>query len=183
MTTSEGMVTAKGVSTETRWNPARPRVLVIACSDGRLQEATDDFLAAHLGIRHYDRLYLPGGAGALSASGRDFARANDAQRECRYLRKLHGLDRVIAIFHAPAVDGPGEAMCADYRRKFAWATVEELRAQQERDAQELLRYRSDWAGQTQVHIYRCEVDANGNLCFVTLHADPPPPSDEASERR
>jgi hypothetical protein len=153
---------------------------VIACSDGRLQEATDDFLSRHLSIRDYDRLYVPGGAGALSPSGRDFARANDVQRECRYLRKLHGLDRVIALFHGPARDGPDEAMCADYRRKFAWASTAELLAQQERDAQELLRYRSDWAGQTSVHIYRCEVGARGNLSFVTLHADPPPATDETT---
>jgi len=32
-----------------QWSPARPRVLVVACSDGRLQEATDAFLASALG--------------------------------------------------------------------------------------------------------------------------------------
>ena len=42
-----------------RWEPDRPRILVAACSDGRLQEATDAFLARALGVRQYDRLYLP----------------------------------------------------------------------------------------------------------------------------
>lgn len=154
------------------WNAERPHVLVVACSDGRLQEATDDFLARHLGIKHYDRLYVPGGAGALSPSGRDYFRAREFQQECRYLVDVHGVERLIAIFHGPASDGPAEAMCADYRRKFAWATVPELRSQQERDARELIDYRREWAGPAGVHIYRCEVGATGQLSFVTLHADP-----------
>ena len=41
------------------WDPERPRVLVAACSDGRLQEATDAFLSSALGVRQYDRLYVP----------------------------------------------------------------------------------------------------------------------------
>lgn len=32
-----------------RWDDERPGVLVIACSDGRLQENLDDFLTGHLG--------------------------------------------------------------------------------------------------------------------------------------
>jgi hypothetical protein len=160
------------VSVRMPWNPSRPRVLVIACSDGRLQEATDEFLERHLGIMHYDRLYVPGGAGALSPSGRDFFRAREIQKECRYLVDAHGVERLVAIFHGPTADGPTEAMCADYRRKFAWASIEELRAQQEHDAHELLAYRAEWAERAGVSIYRCEVGAAGELSFVTLHADP-----------
>ena len=33
-----------------RWTPARPNALVVACSDGRLQEATDAFLAREFKI-------------------------------------------------------------------------------------------------------------------------------------
>ncbi|MGH7460605.1 MAG: hypothetical protein ACREMA_06205, partial [Longimicrobiales bacterium] len=69
-------------------------------------------------------------------------------------------------------DGPAEAMCADYIRKFAWITVEELRSQQERDAGELIECRREWADRAAVHMYRCEVSASGNLSFVTLYADP-----------
>ena len=35
------------------WLPDRPNTLVIACSDGRLQEATDEFLAHHLQVALY----------------------------------------------------------------------------------------------------------------------------------
>jgi hypothetical protein len=145
---------------------------VVACSDGRLQEITDEFLRRECGITHYDRLYVPGGAGALSPSGQDFMRAQQLQRECKYLVELHGVEHVIALFHAPAADGPAEAVCADYRRKFAWASSTEIRAQQEEDAKELLRYRHEWAARAAVSIYRCEVNADGNLAFVQLHAVP-----------
>jgi hypothetical protein len=157
-----------------QWDPTRPRVLVVACSDGRLQEATDQFLAAHLNITHYDRLYVPGGAGALSSSGRDFLRALELQRECNYLVELHGVEQLIALFHGPAAGGPEEAVCADYRRKFGWASPAEIRAQQGQDAHELLSYRWQWAGRAAVSLYRCEVDAAGELSFVALHVDAVP---------
>ncbi len=156
-----------------RWDHARPRLLVVACSDGRLQEATDEFLNLELGVTHYDRLYVPGGAGALSPSGRDFLRANQVRHECKYLVQLHGVERVIALFHGPAASGPEEAVCADYRRKFAWATPAELRKRQEEDAQELLRYRHEWSHNAAVAIYRCEVGGDAGINFVQLHADPP----------
>src|SRR5918998_448510 len=85
-----------------QWNPARPRILVVACSDGRLQEETDLFLDGALGVTHYDRLYLPGGAGALSASGRDFVRAQQMRHECRYLVDAHGVEDLVMLFHGPA---------------------------------------------------------------------------------
>lgn len=59
-----------------QWARVRSGTLVVACSDGRLQEATDAFLADEIGLTEYDRLYLPGGGGALAASGRDFIRAH-----------------------------------------------------------------------------------------------------------
>lgn len=157
-----------------RWDRTRPRVLVVACSDGRLQEATDEFLTRELGITHYDRLYVPGGPGALSASGLDFIRAQQVRLECKYLVQLHGVQHLIALFHGPAEDGPADAVCADYQRKFARATPAELRAQQEEDARDLLRYRHEWSDRAGVSIYRCEVGAGQQIRFVRLHADPSP---------
>jgi hypothetical protein len=60
---------------ERRWTPARPNALVVACSDGRLQEATDAFLEREFKITRYDRFYVPGGGGALASSGADPVRA------------------------------------------------------------------------------------------------------------
>ena len=156
-----------------RWSPDRPSTLVIACSDGRLQEATDEFLAHELRVTRYDRFYLPGGAGALSASGRDFIRAQQVRRECRYLVELHAVRHIVLLFHGPAVDGPPDAACADYRRKLPWASVAALRDRQELDANELRGLQGEWAGAAVVSMYRCEVGDHGAVRFADLagHAD------------
>ena len=153
-----------------KWSPARPNVLVVACSDGRIQEATDVFLANALGIVRYDRFYVPGGAGALVPSGYDFVRAQQMRRECRYLIELHGIGRIVLLMHGPVAGGPAEASCADYRRKLPRASVEQLREQQTVDANQLLRQRTKWAGQATVVVYRCEIDAGGAIAFVDLAA-------------
>ena len=150
------------------WSSARPNVLVVACSDGRVQEATDAFLASELGVVRYDRFYVPGGAGALVASGYDFARAHQMRRECRYLIELHGIGRIVLLMHGPSAGGPAEASCADYRRKLPRASAEQLRAQQAEDADQLLRHRTKWAGGATVVVYRCEIDGGGGITFVDL---------------
>lgn len=154
-----------------QWSPDRPSTLVIACSDGRLQEATDAFLGHHLQVTRYDRFYVPGGAGALAPTGRDFLRAQQIRRECRYLVELHGVRHIVMLFHGPTMDGSAAAACADYRRKLPWASVPELRRRQEQDAEELLRTREDWAGTAKVVTYRCEVDSRGSINFVDLGDD------------
>lgn len=153
------------------WLPDRPDTLVITCSDGRLQEATDQFLAHNLQVTRYDRFYVPGGAGALTSSGRDFLRAQQLRRECRYLVELHGVRDIVLLFHAPTMDGPLAAACADYRRKLPWASVAELRRRQEQDAEELRRTRDDWAGAAAMAIYRCEVDSHHLVRFADLGGD------------
>jgi len=145
--------------------------LVVACSDGRLQEATDAFLASEFKITRYDRFYVPGGGGALASSGADPVRAQQMCAECKYLVELHAVKRVILLFHGPSATGRIEAACADYRRKLPWATLVELRAQQEADAVDLLKRRREWASDAGVLLYRCEVDATGRLAFVNLDLD------------
>jgi hypothetical protein len=141
---------------------------VIACSDGRLQEPTDEFLSAALGIRQYDRLYVAGGGGALSASGKEYLRAQQLRRECKFLVEAHDVQEIVLLFHGPAVDGPAGAMCADYRRKLPMLAVPRLRDQQERDADELLTRRDEWAGSARVRVFRCETRSDGGLEFVSL---------------
>jgi hypothetical protein len=145
---------------------------VVACSDGRLQEQTDAFLTSRLGLAGFDRFYVPGGGGALASSGRDFIRAEQLRRECAYLIGLHEVSRVILLFHGPAISGPPEAMCADYHRKFPWASVETVREQQARDAIELIQRRTEWAHAATVSAYRCEIDAQHRLAFVELDHHP-----------
>jgi hypothetical protein len=161
-----------------QWEPERPRILVVACSDGRLQEATDVFLARALGVRQYDRLYVPGGGGALSASGREFIRAGQLRAECRFLVEAHSVDHLVLLFHGPAADGPSESTCADYRRKQSWANPDHIRAQQEADVRDLLGRRIEFAGDAELSVFRFEVARDTTLSVRTMHADsstPVPP--------
>ena len=155
------------------WNRTRPGVLVIACSDGRIQEPVDEFLAV-LGVTHYDRLYVPGGPGALTAGGVAFVRADQFRRECAFLIQAHGVSDVFLIFHGPAEDGPPEATCADYRQKLPHHTPEQIRQQQVRDADEVLRNGFGWNVDPRIHAYRCEVTAEGAVQFVRLAGEPGP---------
>ena len=154
-----------------KWTDDRPHTLVVACSDGRLQEQTDDFLHVQLGLAGFDRFYVPGGGGALASSGRDFIRAQQLRRECAYLIELHEVERVILIFHGPAENGPPGAVCADYRRKLPWASPGLLSDRQRVDALELVDIRSEWARNAEVSAYRCEVGASHEVTFVSLDAD------------
>jgi hypothetical protein len=150
------------------WSPERPHTLVVACSDGRLQEEIDDFLHKQLGLSGFDRFYVPGGGGALASAGRDFLRASQLRRECAYLVELHEISRVILLFHGPSATGPAHAACADYKRKMPWASPALLNEQQERDAAELITHRAEWAGKAKVEAYRCEIDESHHVAFVEL---------------
>ncbi|HEY9229728.1 MAG TPA: hypothetical protein VIP11_23965 [Gemmatimonadaceae bacterium] len=150
------------------WKPVRPKTMVVACSDGRLQQATDEFLHTELGLAEFDRLYVPGGGGALSASDRDVFRAQQLRAECKYLVELHEVKEVILLFHGPAPGGPAESVCADYKRKLPWATPATLRERQARDAVELMQLRREWAASANVSLYRCEVAADREISFRTL---------------
>src|ERR1700710_1992926 len=98
------------------WGKDRPRILIIACSDGRYQQPLDDFLNQHLGITHYDRLYAPGGPGALAHSTLSYFRGEQFRQESAFLIDAHNLEEIILIFHGPVEQGgPLEATCADYR--------------------------------------------------------------------
>jgi len=151
-----------------QWARVRPHILVVACSDGRLQEATDEFLHKGLGLTEYDRFYVPGGGGALASSGRDFIRAQQLRRECQYLVTLHDIERVLLLFHGPTLDGPPEATCADYRRKITGASPATIRARQERDAAELMEQRGEWAGAAAVTAYWCEVGPTLGITFRAM---------------
>ena len=151
-----------------KWTPDRPHTLVVACSDGRLQKQTDLFLNGQLGLEGFDRFYVPGGAGALVSSGRDFIRAQQLRRECAYLIELHEVERVILIFHGPSETGPPSAVCADYRRKLPWASPALLSDRQRVDALELIDIKSEWAVNAEVLAFRCEIDAAYDVSFVKL---------------
>lgn len=150
------------------WNDERPRVLIVACSDGRLQTNLDEFLEHSLGIRNYDRFYTPGGGGALATSGHQHSRAEHFRHECRFLIEAHRVEDLYLVFHGPTVDGPEIALCADYLKKLRGASPLEIRRQQELDAEEVLRAGLDTGLELRIHPYRCEVTADGRVQFARL---------------
>ena len=151
-----------------KWSPERPHRLVIACSDGRFQEQLDEFLTQELGIIAYDRLYPPGGPGALATSGFEYARVDLYRRECRFLMEAHQIQEVFLVFHSGSADGPDIAMCADYLRKFPQFTMDQLRAQQEADASELMQSLFSWPPELKIHVYRAETTPENEVRFALL---------------
>ena len=155
---------------ERPWNADRPRVLVVACSDGRLQQNVDDFLRNHLGIADYDRLYMPGGPGALAQSGFEFLRADQWRRESNFLIGAHELEEVVLIFHAASVDGPIEANCADYSRKLPTLDARRCREQQDEDADDVLLRVFGAHSHLKLRAFRAEVRDDGKVQFIDLLA-------------
>ncbi len=152
---------------QTPWNDARPRILVVACSDGRLQENLDEFLQSR-GISHYDRLFVPGGPGALASSGYELIRHDQLRRETQFLISAHGVEELFLIFHGAAPDGPEAAACADYKRKLPGHSAAQINAAQDADVIELLRIFA-WPIHLQVRVFRAEVGGDGQIRFVALN--------------
>lgn len=156
-------------TTHVAWNPERPGALVIACSDGRLQEALDEFLSNHLGITRYDRLYVAGGPGALTSGGFELLRADTFRRECAFLVEAHDLRDIILVFHGAAEDGPPEATCADYRRRYPQADLETIYQRQTDDLADMLKAGFGSRGRAvRVRTFRCEVRGDGNIQFALM---------------
>ena len=150
-----------------RWSPTRPGALVVACSDGRLQQCVDSFLEATLGITDYDRLLLPGGPGALVPGVSDFLRCEAHRGELAFLLRAHAVEQVVAIFHGPAAGGPAEAVCADYRRRHRLLDAGDIARQQELDAVDLARVARHLSG-ARVSLFRAEVTRDARVAFVEL---------------
>jgi hypothetical protein len=150
------------------WSATRPKTLVIACSDGRLQESIDEFLEHHLGVLDYDRLYGPGGPGMLATSSLELLRADQFRREFSFLRRTHGTEQVILLFHGASEGGPEAAVCGHYKRTMARASHAQIVQQQYHDMVEILRQSSlEWS-KVRVHVFRAEVHADASTHFVDL---------------
>jgi hypothetical protein len=157
-----------GYQTQDPWTDRQFDALVVACSDGRFNEHLDEFLRRQLAIACYDRLYVPGGAGALATSGAEFLRAQRIRADCQFLIKAHSIKRAILIFHGPAADGPTGAVCGDYLRRLPTSTAAEIRLQQERDARQLMR--EGLGPEVRLELYRCEVTKAGVVRFEPVGA-------------
>ena len=150
------------------WNQNRPHVLVVACSDGRLQSCLDDFLNSHLGITDYDRLFAPGGPGALARSAEEPLRSNQYFNELRFLANIHGVERVVLIFHSAAQDGPEAAVCGDYRRLWPLYTAEQVAEKQQEDLERVVKAIGYSFPAMHIHAFRAETLPDHHIQFVDL---------------
>ena len=155
-------------TSQSRWNVERPRVLVACCSDGRLQEAIDEFLNNHLGIAAYDRFYVAGGPGALTPGGYEFLRATQYRDDLAFLVRVHKVEELLLIFHGAASDGPAEATCAYYRRILPGGTPETIRDQQIADLRDVRMFVDNLRLAVRIRAYRAEVMANRQVRFVPM---------------
>jgi len=154
------------------WRQIRPTTLVVACSDGRFHLQLDEFLHEKLKLERYDRLYLPGGPGALADSGLEFHRIDVCRGEFRFLLDAHSIEEVILLPHGGSEDGPEIAMCADYTRKFPGRPTADLRAQQVADVGEVAGRIRGWSQKVRISAYRAEVTADGHVSFVPIPTEP-----------
>lgn len=154
------------------WQKERPRILIIACSDGRYQQSLDEFLDNHLGITHYDRLYAPGGPGALASSTFSYFRGEQFRKESAFLVDAHRLEEILFIFHGPVPkEGPEDATCADYRRKMLSATTQEIYRQQAADLQEAVKAVLKVNKDIRLRAFRAEVRADMRVQYVPLEIE------------
>ena len=159
---------AAGFVSRTPWMGSRPKTLVVACSDGRLQASVDEFLKGALDVCDYDRMYVPGGPGALVMDESNPQRGQEIRREFGFLLQAHQIENAIMLFHGAAFDGPHEAVCAYYRRLLPDASVREIARQQERDAAQIRQTLFSYHGALRVSTYRAEVQENDAVRFVAL---------------
>ncbi len=88
-----------------RWRSPQPftteriGAAAIYCSDGRFGEAFDDFLHNELGLPHYDRVAIPGGAAALAGHISAHREEESLLEQLRFLIASHGLERIVLIAH------------------------------------------------------------------------------------
>ncbi len=150
------------------WSNERPDALVVCCSDGRFKQVIDQFLHDRFDITRYDRLYAPGGPGAMATSGCEYTRADMFRRECAFLVKAHQTKRIILLFHGATPDGPEYAVCAHYRRLFSRMTPAEINAQQVADLQEVIRIIAYDSPQIELHAVRAEVRSDEKVQFVSI---------------
>ena len=77
----------------------RPGALAVYCSDGRVAEQFDDFLANSLGLARCDRLVAPGGPAMLAGRLASFWECSGVENQVRFLVEAHRLRRIVLVAH------------------------------------------------------------------------------------
>jgi hypothetical protein len=118
----------------------------VYCSDGRYGEQMDEFLHHGLGLPHYDRVAIPGGAACLAGHLLAMRERGALDRQLKFLVEGHGLERIVLIAHND---------CGFYRHnvhphKLRNVLLEELQAADLATVAAMLR---DWNRMLEVDAY------------------------------
>jgi hypothetical protein len=142
------------------WNPDRPRVLVVCCSDGRFHGPIADFVDHEVSDRA-DLVALPGGPAVVDPWNSSFDEARVFQASLALFEAHHDLGEAWLIAH----EG-----CSYYRLRHPAASPAELEARQVADlrrASHLLRER---ASKLEVRLVYARV-VDGRVAFTTVADD------------
>lgn len=77
----------------------RIHAVAVYCSDGRFGEHVDEFLQVGLGLPHYDRLAVPGGAACLAGHSKTHREEKATIEQLRFLIAVHEIQRVVLVAH------------------------------------------------------------------------------------
>jgi len=94
-------------TSETPWVNESEHVLVMACSDPRFHEPTEELIRVHFRLRRFDQLILPGGPASILISAPSFFAIRP---QVKLLHETHDFKRILAIAHHD---------CAYYRIKYS----------------------------------------------------------------
>src|SRR6266480_221267 len=86
-------------ASRTPFDENRVGAAAVYCSDGRYGEQMDEFLHEGLGVPHYDRVAVPGGAACLAGHSNCVYEKESLERQLKFLIETHDLNRLIFIAH------------------------------------------------------------------------------------
>ncbi len=145
--------TASSYRTRAFVGDAVPGALVIACSDSRFREATNEFLSQHLMLHSWESIAVPGGAYMLSFAEALPKQLKVGMRMVKGALKDRGSSRIVLIGHQD---------CARYLEGFssylrrAGFSIEE---KQKRDLRAVSKDLGESFSGTQVEAYFARIDS------------------------
>lgn len=136
---------------------AAPSSAVVYCSDGRLGEHIDEFMTEGLGLGHFDRIAVPGGAGCLAGNFATWREEKALTGQMRFLIEAHQLRRVVLVAHQD---------CGHYLQRLRLQAAE-VTEQQGTDLRQAARRIRQLAFRLQVEAYIARHD-DGRVSFVPV---------------
>ncbi len=151
------------------WDPTRPRVLVVCCSDGRFHQPITEFVDRKVSDRA-DLLAVPGGPVILDPWASSFDEARLFESALHLFLEHHDLEQCWLIAH----EG-----CAYYKLKQPGLTARAYEELQKRDLRRGGEIVAERAPRLVVHLRYARLQA-GRVCFEEVTVEPSLRSESSS---